>query len=99
MKKLALTCAAGAAVLLSACGGGGSKTIVTNCSPSGTRLTISARSFTFDTTCLAAPANQPFTITLHNDDPGQEHNVAIYTDSSATRALFQGKLTQGPSAI
>jgi plastocyanin len=101
MKKLALACAAVLAVvaLLAACGGGGSATTVASCSPSGTHLAISAQSFRFETNCLAAPAHQPFTITLHNNDPGQEHNVSIYTDASATRPLFQGKLSQGPAAI
>ncbi len=84
---LASVAVAVAAVVLAACGGGGSKATVTNCRPSGPKLDVSAQNFQFDTTCLAAPANRPFTITLHN--------VAIYTDSSVTTPLFQGKLIQG----
>jgi plastocyanin len=87
--------AAAAALLLAACGGGGSKTTVTNCAPSGTKFRVSAHNFEFDTTCLAAPANTPFTITLDNQDAGQTHNVAIYTNSSATTTLFQGDLIFG----
>jgi len=92
---LASVAVAVAAAVLAACGGGGSKATVTNCAPSGPKLDVSAQNFQFDTTCLAAPANRPFTITLHNDDAGQLHNVAIYTDSSVTTPLFQGKLIQG----
>jgi plastocyanin len=98
MRTLRLATAAGAtaaALLLAACGGGGGKTTVTNCAPSGSKLRVSAHNFEFDTTCLAAPANKPFTITLRNEDSGQTHNVAIYTDSSAADVLFQGKLIQG----
>jgi plastocyanin len=99
MRKLALPCLAAGALLLAACGGGGSATTVANCSPHGPNLTITAKNFAFDTTCLAASAGGAFTIQLHNDDSGQSHNVSIYTDSSASKALFQGKLVVGPAAM
>ena len=53
----------------------------------------------FDTDCLAAPAGRPFTIAFDNMDPGVPHNVSIYTDSSATTALFTGDLVTGPKAV
>jgi plastocyanin len=47
--------------------------------------------------CLAAP-HGPFTVTLHNDLKGQgigapNHNFAVFTDSTASEALFTGDLT------
>ena len=88
-----------AMVALAACGGGGggggeSET----CSPSGTSLQITAQNNQFDKSCLAAPAGQSFTITLDNKDT-QQHNVAIYTDSSANQNLFRGELDTGPKTI
>jgi nitrite reductase (NO-forming) len=69
------------------------------CQPSGTELSISAMNSVFDTDCLAAPAGKPFTIMLDNMDPGIPHNVSIYTDDSATSALFTGDLVTGPDTI
>ncbi|MDP9340702.1 MAG: cupredoxin domain-containing protein [Actinomycetota bacterium] len=96
MGKLALLCVvAVGSLLLAACGGGSTRTTVTNCSPSGTKLSVTAKNIVFDTTCLAAPAGRPFTIAFHNEDGSTTHNMAIYTDSSADKALFQGKLVVG----
>jgi plastocyanin/uncharacterized membrane protein len=44
---------------------------------------------------LEAPAGQPFVMRFVNDDPGVQHNVAIYTDESATESLFIGDLILG----
>src|SRR5262245_22801306 len=59
------------------------------CKPSGTALSISAQELRFDKACLAAPANESFTIAFTAKDV-QTHNVAIYTDSSASKSLFVG---------
>ncbi|MGZ5297789.1 MAG: multicopper oxidase domain-containing protein [Actinomycetota bacterium] len=66
------------------------------CAPSGTTLQVTALNATFDTDCLAAPAGKAFTIVLDNKDPGVVHNISIYTDESATQALFTGDLLTGP---
>jgi plastocyanin len=82
---------------LVACGGGGGgATPTATCSPTGTSLQISAKNNTYDKDCLAAPANQPFTIAFDNQDNGTAHNLAIYTDSSANTPLFKGEIIQGP---
>jgi plastocyanin len=69
-----------------------------SCTPKGTALSVSAHNTAFDQSCLAAPAGKAFTIDFANMDPGVPHNVAIYTDESATTALFTGKLVTGPSS-
>jgi copper-containing nitrite reductase len=66
------------------------------CTPDGTALKITAQNVLFDTDCLAAPAGTAFTILLDNLDAGIPHNVSIYTDESATDALFTGELVTGP---
>lgn len=62
-------------------------------------ITITAQNAAFDTDCLAAPAGKPITIVLDNQDPSVPHNVSIYTDESATKALFTGDLVIGPKKI
>jgi plastocyanin len=66
------------------------------CSPNGTALSIKAFDGKFDKDCLAAPANQAFTIDFDNLDRGIPHNVAIYEDESADKNLFKGDLVDGP---
>jgi hypothetical protein len=77
------------------------------CRPNGAQLEISAlnaswldekgRPIPAGKACLAAPADEPFEITLHND-PNTEgtlnanHNVSIYTDSTAAEEVFFGDL-------
>jgi plastocyanin len=67
-----------------------------NCSPDGTALTLTAFDNKFDKNCLAAPANQNFTIDFSNLDRGIPHNVAIYEDETARKNLFKGELVDGP---
>jgi plastocyanin/uncharacterized membrane protein len=82
---------------LSSGGGGGGK--AASCAPSGTSLTVVAKGFAFDATCLAAPANEAFTIAFDNQDSATPHNVAIYTDSSASTALFTGDIFNGVKTV
>jgi plastocyanin len=68
----------------------------TTCSPEGTALRITAFDNKFDKNCLAAPANQAFTIDFSNLDRGIPHNVSIYEDETARKNFFKGELTDGP---
>jgi len=79
-----------AALAMAACGGGSGSSGGGNasCSPSGTTIGVVAQDFKFDKTCYAAPAGQGFTVNLDNKD-SVPHNFAIYTDNSASKALFQ----------
>ncbi len=66
------------------------------CSPSGTALTLTAFDTKYDKRCLAAPADQNFTIDFTNLDRGVPHNVAIYQDETAQQKYFRGELLDGP---
>jgi plastocyanin len=61
----------------------------------GGGLTVTAKSLAFDTKEIDLPAGQPTTITFDNQDAGVLHNIAIYTDASASKALFQGEQFPG----
>ena len=97
-RRFIVLCAA-ASLALAACGGSGLGNTVheATCSPSGTSLRISADHLHYSIDCLAAPANQPFTIAFDNKDSGVAHNVRIYTTSG--RTLFNGSITTGSKAI
>jgi len=60
------------------------------------KLSITSFDSKFDKKCLAAPANQAFTIDFTNLDRGIPHNVAIYQDQTASKTLFKGELIDGP---
>jgi plastocyanin len=61
------------------------------CSPSGTTLTLTASGTKFNTDCLAAPANQAFTIAFDNKDQ-TAHNIQILESHSATEAMFDAEI-------
>jgi nitrite reductase (NO-forming) len=69
------------------------------CSPKGTTIDVMAMNSAFDADCLAAPAGEPFEIVFDNMDAGIPHNVAIYTDETASTALFVGETINGPDVI
>jgi cytochrome c oxidase subunit II len=62
-------------------------------------LAIAAQNIKFDKTCMQVPAGQPFKIDFDNKDAGTPHNVAIYTNPSATQNLFRGAIVTGPKQI
>jgi plastocyanin len=66
------------------------------CEPSGTTLSITASGTKFDKDCLAAPANQAFTINYDNKDQ-LAHNIVILQSHSATDAMFKADLFRGPA--
>ncbi|GBC86323.1 Cytochrome c oxidase subunit 2 [bacterium HR12] len=65
------------------------------CEPSGTELRIVAENIAFDQTCLAVPADTPFTIELVNNDAGVPHNLSIAEDPEWTRVLYTGETFDG----
>jgi plastocyanin len=92
-----------AAMSLLVLGGGGSFAAVqpptASCAPDGTALAITASDNRYDKTCLAAPANQAFTIDFDNEDSGIPHNVSIYDKDHGNKALFTGDIVDGPKKI
>ncbi len=61
------------------------------CEPSGTTLSLTAQGTKFNTNCLAAPADRPFTINFDNKD-STAHNIQILASHSATEALFDAEI-------
>jgi plastocyanin len=59
---------------------------------------IVAKDIKFVTTDVKVPAGKAFQLKFDNQD-GAPHNVAIYTDSSASHAEFQGEIFAGGSRV
>lgn len=58
--------------------------------------TIVADALKFTATEVAVPAGKPFKLTFDNRE-GPPHNVAIYTDESASQVVYQGEIFGGPA--
>jgi plastocyanin len=94
MKSTRLTVAAVAVVaLLGACSSSPSSSAAASGDASGgdADFTITAADMQFDQDTLTVPAGEAFTLEFINEDAAP-HNVAIYTDSSASEDLFVGEV-------
>jgi plastocyanin len=68
-------------------------------SPAPTGPVITATALQFNTAQLAMPANTPTDLQFTNNDPGTQHNVDIFKDSSYTTSVFKGDLITGPDTV
>ena len=59
-------------------------------------LSLVAKSFAFDKSTITVKAGARVTVNFDNQD-GAPHNLAIYTNSSATTSIFVGTVITGPS--
>jgi plastocyanin len=55
-----------------------------------------AKNIKFDKKRIAFAANSDADLRFTNDDSGTPHNVAVYTDQSASQAIFKGDVVVGP---
>jgi plastocyanin len=62
-------------------------------------IEIAAANMVFDTETITAPAGAEVTMDFDNRDENIPHNVSIYTDSSASDAIFVGDIITGPARI
>ncbi|HEX5370017.1 MAG TPA: cupredoxin domain-containing protein [Dehalococcoidia bacterium] len=64
-----------------------------------TTVDISAQSLQFDKHSMTVSAGQPVTINFNNKDAGVSHNIAVYTNKSASSKIFGGDLDAGPKTL
>jgi plastocyanin len=60
-------------------------------------VTIVAQNIKFDKGTITATAGLDVTVTLDNRDAGVLHNIAFYTNRSATSKIFGGAIITGPA--
>jgi plastocyanin len=63
--------------------------------PGSSTVTIVAKDLSFSQPQITVPAGTAFELTFDNRD-GAPHNVAIYTDSSASTKVSVGEIFNGP---
>ena len=68
------------------------------CDPNGTALSLVAHNISWNTFCLAVPANTPFTVAVTNQDDGIEHNFAIYDSFFEKQQFFTSPRITGPAS-
>jgi plastocyanin len=61
-----------------------------------TTITLVAQNQKWDKSSVSAGADAPVTVIMDNRDPGVLHNVAFYTNRSATQKIFGSELVAGP---
>lgn len=66
----------------------------------GAGLAVEAENVAFNTDLIELPAGEEADLTFTNSDASSvSHNIAIYEDESAKKALFQGDTTPGGTEI
>ena len=92
MQRLIATLALAAiALIAAACGSTNAGQPAAPASVDPNAPAVVAKDIKFVTTDVKVPAGKAFQLTFDNQD-GAPHNVAIYTDSSASQAKFQGDI-------
>ena len=65
------------------------------CEPNGTDLSLVAHNISWNSHCLAVPANTPFTIHITNEDQGIDHNFSIYDSFFQKKQYFTSPKIEG----
>jgi heme/copper-type cytochrome/quinol oxidase subunit 2 len=60
-------------------------------------INVSANNLKFDTDTISAAAGSDVTIRFNNQDTSVPHNIAFYTDATATKPIFTGNIITGPA--
>ena len=68
------------------------------CAPNGTTLNLVAHNISWNTNCLAVPAQQPFTVSVTNQDDGIQHNFSIYDSFFEKKTYFTSPKLTGPAS-
>ena len=62
-------------------------------------IRLTAKNISFDQNTITVASGAKVTLVFDNQDIGVPHNVAFYTDSSASKSIFVGGLVTGPGTI
>jgi plastocyanin len=66
-------------------------------SPQTVSIDLVSKGMAFNTSTMSVPAGASVTINFNNQDAGIPHNFALYTDAGASKAVYVGETTKGPS--
>ncbi len=71
----------------------------TNTTSSSVTIDITAKGFAFNTSTITVPAGANVAIDFNNMDAGIPHNVAVYENKDAKKAIYVGAVISGPKSI
>ena len=71
-------------------------TVGGSCSPSGSKISLVAKTISWDKTCLGVAVGLPFQITIDNQDKGIDHDFAIYDTPKLKHRLYLSPKVTGP---
>ncbi len=76
-----------------------SSSISTEQSKKNIAINLIAKDIAFDKNSITVPAGAHVTVNFDNQDNGIPHNVAFYTDSSASKSIYVGAVITGPKKV
>jgi len=68
------------------------------CDANGSDLSLVAHNISWNTFCLAVPADTPFTVNVTNQDVGIDHNFSIYDSFFQKQTFYQSPHITGPAS-
>ena len=71
----------------------------TNQSAKNVVINLTAKNIAFDKNSITVPAGAHVIVNFDNQDNGIQHNVAFYTDASASESIYVGAIITGPKKI
>lgn len=85
--------------MVPACAADSMSGAVTNATSNNVTIDIVAKSFAFNTSTITVPAGANVTINFNNMDAGIPHNVAVYENQDAKKAIYVGAVINAPKTI
>jgi plastocyanin len=67
--------------------------------PGPVTIDLAAKGFAFNTSLITVPAGSAVTIRFSNQDPGVNHNFALYNSPAQLTNLFRGEIITGVRTI
>ena len=67
-----------------------------SCSPNGSKVSLVAKTISWDKTCIGVAVGLPFQITIDNQDKGIDHDFAIYDTPKLKHRLYLSPKVTGP---
>jgi plastocyanin len=88
-----------AIVIVPACAADSMSGVSTNTTSNSVTVDITAKGFAFNTSTITVPAGANVTINFNNMDAGIPHNVAVYENKDANKAIYIGAVITGPKTV
>lgn len=86
-------------IIVPACAADSMIGALNNTTSNSVTIDIAAKDFAFNTSTITVPAGANVTINFDNMDAGIPHNVAVYENKDANKAIYVGAVINGPKTV